>query len=63
MPEQIYILLRRIKAAKESQCLLGPLAFREFPAENTPGMMGSGQTPNEYLLYKQHAWQFLHMNT
>ncbi len=37
MPEQKYVLLCRSKgaAAAESQCLLGPLAFREFPAENT----------------------------
>lgn len=41
MPEQKYVLLCRSKAAAaaaaaESQCLLGPLAFWEFPAENTP---------------------------
>lgn len=36
MPEQKYVLLCRSKAAAaESQCLLGPLAFGEFPAENT----------------------------
>lgn len=40
MPEQKYVLLCRSKAAAvtaaaESQCLFGPLAFWEFPAENT----------------------------
>lgn len=38
MPEQKYVLLCRSKAAAaaaESQCLLGPLALWEFPAENT----------------------------
>lgn len=47
MPEQKYVLLCRSKAAaaaaEESQCLLGPLAFWEFPAENIQaGKAGMG---------------------
>lgn len=57
-------LLCRSKAAAapaaECQCLLGPLAFREFPAENTPASeagieAGKHQTMSTSCISSMHS--------